>query len=325
MKTTNIVKLLLTLLIGTMFVTTAITKLTSLVQFETYIYSFNLFSYVCCSIIARLVIAFELLVGLFLIFRIYYKYTWRFCLLSLLGFSVFLVYVIYFRSDANCHCFGDFIELDPENSLIKNIVTILLLLFVRKEKDYAIPYKRVIAFSCAGIVAAVVFLFFPMDMLYSKFVSKNETVNTAAFDEAKTNSVFYNKLTIDYSSISDSVVYREDTIPWNMNNGRYIINVVSSGCKYCRIGIGKAKLIIEKNKIDKSKFKLAIWGNPSKVSSFIRKTETWEYDYCLISPVDAINMVYGEFPTFIWIEDGKVIKAGTYKELDEDCFVDFLR
>ncbi len=325
MKTVRIIKLLLTLLIGTMFITTAIAKLISLVQFELYIYSFNLFSYVFCSIIARLLIAFEFLVGLFLILKIYYKYTWWLCFLSLLGFSVFLVYVILFRSDANCHCFGDLIELDPNDSLIKNIITIILLLFIRKAKDYRIPYKKVIALLSIALVTVVLFCAFPMDMLYSKFVSNRENVNTIAFDEAKANSVFYNKLIIDNTSISDSIVYSEDTIPWNINHGKYIINVVSSGCKYCKIGIEKAKLIIEKNKIDKNKFKLAIWGRASKVSSFIKETETWEYDYYLISPVDAINIVYGEFPTFLWIEDGKVINAGNYKEIDESHIVDFLK
>ncbi len=326
MKTIDIVKLLLRLLIGAMFITSAIAKLTSLVQFEIYIYSFNLFSYVFCSIIARLLIAFEFLAGLFLILKTYYKYTWWFFILSLLGFSAFLVYVILFRSDANCHCFGDLIELKPEDSLIKNIFTILLLLFIRKEKDYQIPRKKVISLLSVAVVTVIVFFFFPMDMLYSKFVSNKENVNTIAFDEAKANAVFYNKLIIDNSSItSDSVVYREDTISWDMNHGKYIINIVASGCNYCKVGIEKVNLILEKNKINKDKFKLAIWGNPSKISSFIKKTETWEYDYYLISPVDAINIVYGVFPTFLWIEDGKVVKAGNYREIEERDIVAFLK
>ena len=59
----KVIKFILRILIGGFFITTAILKLLSLDSFEIYIYSFNIFSFNLCAIIARLVIAAELLVG----------------------------------------------------------------------------------------------------------------------------------------------------------------------------------------------------------------------------------------------------------------------
>ena len=39
----------------------------------------------------------------------------------MIGFTLFLIYTAIYRNDANCHCFGSFIEINPVESIIKNI------------------------------------------------------------------------------------------------------------------------------------------------------------------------------------------------------------
>ena len=76
MKAKDIILLILRLLIGALFITTAIMKLLTLDEFEAYIYSFNLFSFLLSTVVARLVIMAELLLGICLMSKMLYKYAW---------------------------------------------------------------------------------------------------------------------------------------------------------------------------------------------------------------------------------------------------------
>lgn len=128
--------------LGLFFIVSAILKLLSLDNFELYIYSFNLMNLTLCGLVARAIIACELLVGILLIIKVKYKFAWWLTLLMLIGFSLLLIYVILFRNDSNCHCMGDLVEIKPSMSLIKNLVGIALLMCVRKRKTTSSDTKR---------------------------------------------------------------------------------------------------------------------------------------------------------------------------------------
>ena len=131
-KTITILKTIIRIGIGVFFIASAILKLLSLDHFELYIYSFNIFSFMLSSFAARAIIAAEILVGILLIAKVRYKAAWWLTMLMLIGFSFLLIYVILFRDDSNCHCMGDLVEIKPSLSLIKNLVAIALMLFIRK-------------------------------------------------------------------------------------------------------------------------------------------------------------------------------------------------
>ena len=109
------------LFLGALFVVTAVLKLLSIDNFEIYIYSFGLFSYTWTTFFSRLLIFIELLIGISLILKICFKKIWWLTMLMMAGFTLFLVYAAIFRNDSNCHCFGDLIELNPTQSIFKNI------------------------------------------------------------------------------------------------------------------------------------------------------------------------------------------------------------
>ena len=113
--------------IGGMFVIAAILKLMSIDEFEIYIYSFNVLSFLLTSFVSRIIIAGEFILGLFLILKINYKFTWNATMIVLILFTLFLIYVAIFRNDTNCHCFGELVELSPVESIIKNVIAMILL------------------------------------------------------------------------------------------------------------------------------------------------------------------------------------------------------
>ena len=300
----KILKLILRLAIGGMFVTTAILKLFSLDEFELYIYSFDIFNYLWCTFFARCIIAFEFLLGFFLIIKFYYKYTWWLTMTTMVGFSLFLVYVAIFRNDSNCHCFGEFVELDPANSIIKNLITIVLLLFIRKEDDYKFRFKNLVAGIYFAVVVLVCFVLFPMDALYSKFVSPRSEINVDAFERLKNDTI-----------IPD----------FNIDNGNYVVAFFISQCKYCKLSIKKIHSIIEKNQLDQNKIKIMISGSAENIEHFKVDSETFDYTYYKLPPKTSMDIVYGSFPTFVFVSNGEIVNATSLRGFDEKMLVDFLK
>lgn len=298
-----VVKFILRILIGAFFITTAILKLLSLDSFEIYIYSFNIFSFNLCAIIARLVIAAELLVGAFLIAKILYKPTWWLTLLMLVGFTFFLVYVAIFRQDSNCHCMGDLVELNPAYSIIKNLITIVLLFFIRKEEDYQFKGKKAVGIVLVVLALGVPFILFPTDATYNLFKKSDNNVNEKSFEQFMQDSV------------AQSL---------NIQEGNYVLGYLASGCKYCKLSAKKINTMVENNQLDTNKVVFIIWGGDESIQKFKEETDATHFRYAKISPIEAIQLVSGQFPTYVLVKDGKPVEAMDIRGLNDNKIRSFL-
>jgi hypothetical protein len=296
----NISRLTIRLLLGVFFIGTAVLKLLSIDNFEVYIYSFGLFSYTWTTFFSRLLIFIELMIGLGLILKIYFKQIWWLTMLMMVGFTLFLVYAAIFRNDSNCHCFGDLIELNPTQSIFKNIFTIALLLFIRKERSY--DYKPLLKKWLVAITLllslAIPFILVPMDVIYNKIYSEKDNVNTVAF----------------YESMSDSTFV-------GIQSGRYLINYALAGCKYCRLGAEKVTMMIDRHGISHDKLKFIIGGSDEAIAKFVEATGTSDYQHWKIPAPQFMAITYGKFPLFVFIEDGKVMKVGDFRILDDNMIL----
>lgn len=300
----NISRLTIRLLLGVFFIGTAVLKLLSIDNFEVYIYSFGLFSYTWTTFFSRLLIFIELMIGLGLILKIYFKQIWWLTMLMMVGFTLFLVYAAIFRNDSNCHCFGDLIELNPTQSIFKNIFTIALLLFIRKERsyDYKPLFKKWLVAITLLLSLAIPFILAPMDVIYNKIYSEKDNVNTVAF----------------YESLGDSTFV-------DLQQGRYLINYALAGCKYCRLGAEKVTMMIDRHGISHDKLKFIIGGSDDAIAKFVEATGTSDYQHWKIPAPEFMAITYGKFPLFVFIEDGKVVKAGDFRILDDGNLVEFLK
>lgn len=296
----NISRLTIRLLLGVFFIGTAVLKLLSIDNFEVYIYSFGLFSYTWTTFFSRLLIFIELMIGLGLILKIYFKQIWWLTMLMMVGFTLFLVYAAIFRNDSNCHCFGDLIELNPTQSIFKNIFTIALLLFIRKERSY--DYKPLLKKWLVAITLllslAIPFILVPMDVIYNKIYSEKDNVNTVAF----------------YESLGDSTFV-------DLQQGRHLINYVLAGCKYCRIGAEKVTMMMGRHGISHDRLKFFIGGSDEAIAKFVEATGTEDYEHWKIPAPQFMAITYGKFPLFVFIEDGKVMKAGDFRILDDNMIL----
>ena len=296
LSSSDILRLTIRLLLGVFFIGTAVLKLLSIDSFEVYIYSFGIVNYVTVTILSRLLIFIELLIGIGLIFKIYFRQIWWLTMLMMAGFTIFLIYAAIFRNDSNCHCFGDLIELNPTQSIFKNIITIALLLFIRKEKSHNYkPLLRKWLVALTIVTAFVIsFVLLPMDVIYNRIYSDKENVNTVAF----------------YESISDSTFV-------DLQHGRYLINYALAGCKFCRLGADKVTMMLDRHGISHDRLKFFIGGSDEAIARFIELTGTSDYEHWKIPAPEFMSITYGRFPLYVFIEDGKVVKAGDFRILDD--------
>jgi len=320
------VKSVVRLLLGVMFITAAILKLLSIDYFEIYIYSFKIFSFAMTTVVSRLIIASEILLGLGLIFKVFYKKIWWLSMLMMIGFSLFLIYVIIFRNDENCHCFGELVQLNPSESIYKNIISIILLLFIRTETEH--EYKPVLKnwIIASSVVVSVIlpFVVFPMDTLYNKFVSKDNNINTIAFEKSLKDSI--NIVRLNVVSENDTIIIQRDSITkFNIKDDKYIINYISAGCKFCKMGTEKLVMMLDRNDIGRTHVKFMIWGYDGDIANFMKESNTADCEYWFIPPMTSLDITFGKFPIYVWSDDETIVNSGDLRNLEEKRLTEFLK
>ena len=301
----NIWKFVIRIGIGLFFIVSAVLKLLSLDSFELYIYSFDIVNFVWSGLAARAIIACELLAGILLIIKVRYKEAWWLAMLMLVGFSLLLIFVILFRDDSNCHCMGDLVKIRPSISLVKNVIAIGLLLLVRKEDDYQFR-GRTLALAGAFVAALVPpFVMFPMDGVYNLF--------------AKSNGLEYSET--DFNALmADSTMQDVDLV-----DGNYIVGVISSGCGFCKTSCLKMSEIVSNNQLDTNKILYFVWGDSASVRPFQEETKTESFRYVHVSPIAAIRVVNGQFPTYLFIRNGEVTATADLRHLTEKAVCEHLQ
>ena len=300
--------------IGSMFIIAAILKLISIDEFELYIYSFDILDFLLTTLFSRLLIAGELVLGLLLVFKMCYKFTWRATLSVQIVFTLFLAYVLAFRNDSNCHCFGELVELSPLESIIKNVVIIGALFFIKttrlqdhKTTSVFVGLRRVL------LIAAVIipFVVTPMDSVYKMIYSSEKEISTVDFYQTLDKVV-----KMDF--VDNDIVF--DSTAQIKMDGKQMVVIVSSGCKYCRLGVKKLSMMMRKNDIKSDNVKIFIWGSREGILNFKDETLTDDFSYWHIMPHEAVDITLGRFPTFIILEEKEIVNISDFRDIDESFF-----
>lgn len=139
--------LFIRVLLGTIFILSAIFKLISIDTFELYIFSLKWFSFNVAAVLARLVISVELLLGILLITNIKYNIVWRTTVTLLTLFSLFFLSG-YKRWKRKLPLFWRNAPLVATGISYKNIIMLGLLFLIRKEHSYQLKYRsNILLFS----------------------------------------------------------------------------------------------------------------------------------------------------------------------------------
>lgn len=123
---------ILRILVAAVFIFSAVSKMVGIGQFELYIHSFGFIPLNLCFIVARLCIGTELVLALFTLCG-WFPRTMRLLTAGILiVFSLFLCFSALIGRNDNCQCFGQLVDFNPMQSLLKNAILLALVLLYYK-------------------------------------------------------------------------------------------------------------------------------------------------------------------------------------------------
>ena len=200
-----------------------------------------------------------------------------------------------------------------------------LLLVIRNQENWNFKFEKIVKPLIVIIVAIVPFIVVPPEILYNKLYSSDRNINTPIFEKALSDSTFYKcypNIRPNYEY--DSTTYVAEEKPLELE-GKNILLFAHAGCKYCREGAKRMSMFFRENKLNRKKCKVLIFGNypPESTFEFIKATEGYGFEYREIDPIISLDIVDGQFPTFILMQDDSIVKSFDLWGLEESTIKDF--
>lgn len=292
--------LILRLIVGAVFVASAVAKLLSIDNFELYLFGFGLASLNVCFIVARLLIAFEMLLGLAMILSIRPRATSITATATLGVFSAFLVYLLAIHNTDNCHCMGEVVSISPVWSLVKNIVLAAMLIPSIKS-DWGLRPKRWFELLSVAFLTAAVFIYSPPDNI-NPYLNYAPSLNAPVYDSLRT-------------SFGDRL------------DGRRIVCFYSTQCEYCTRTSSKISSLAARHGLDDRVLCVFMdFGEPtdSLVRNFFEQhSHHHPYPYVKLSLPTFLRTTNGDMPVVLLTDDGIVRKEYNYRTVAEGEIVDF--
>ena len=264
-------------------------------KFEIYVYSYHFFSLSFSFIIARLAIILELVLGIGLISHCLHKLMWWGSMAMLVGYSLLLIYALTLGRTDSCHCFGDFLQLDPKQSLIKNGVLMALFLPIFRMESWKTPFRWLILILAIMVSSIGVFVASPPDNLAKMDPTHNLQVEI--FDEM-----------LDEAPL-DSL---------HLDKGKQIVCFFSPGCEYCQTAARKLSLMQQFHGFPRERITYLFMGDEAEVSKFYELSESDRYREVIYPDARMLKAVKGNLPTIVFMENGKVVKECGLRDMQED-------
>ena len=156
MSRNNIIKYVFRALLGILFLCSATAKLVGIDAFELYLFGLGIFPLGTSYLLSRLVIAAEYTLGILLIANFYPRLAFWGTLLMLVGFTAFLAVLAATGNRDNCNCFGEWVNLNPVQSIWKNLGMLALLLLSAGIPAFQVKHKPLwLTLACVVPLATV--------------------------------------------------------------------------------------------------------------------------------------------------------------------------
>lgn len=281
------------IVLGLVFISSAILKAVSLTHFELYLFSFGIGSFDLCSVFARLLIAGEAALGLWLASGLHRRCTNIVTAIVLVAFSLFLIYSMAIGDSRSCNCFGDLVDMPPMVSLIKNAVLALLLAVAWQAGQLLPKVKAWHIITLSFITLAVVFFSFPPDAYFRNHGERQVNLSRTEWED-----------------VSASYDLR----------GKRVVCLFSTECQHCVNFIGKINGFVSRGELDeKDVFEVFLRTIDDPMDARIREFNTGHgYDYDILPADVFISLTNGSFPIVLLTEDGQIVREYDYFSINED-------
>lgn len=282
----SIVALVLRVLLAAVFIVSAVAKLFAIDDFELYIFSYGFFSLNVSYLVARLCIAAEFLVGLFLALGWWARWVQLLTLVMLILFSLFLCYAALVGRTDSCQCFGRMADLSPAQSLLKNAVLIGITLVYAKLSRYS---RRS---SVSRIILTVVFVVSAVVAVFCISVPDNWMFGP---EEGR-----FNRGLLEESMAPEGALAEH-----HLAEGRQLVAFVTPGCPYCRMTREKLASIVSRNHLDTMRFH---YFEPQDLPDAL-----------------FLEITFGQRPLVLLLDNGTPVATYHYRNISEKEISRFLR
>ena len=282
----KVLAIVLRVLLAVLFFVSSLAKLLAIDDFELYIFSYGFFSLNLSYIVARLCIAAEFLLGLFIALGWWKRWVNLLTLVVLFLFSFFLCYAAMVGRTDSCQCMGRLVDLDPAQSLLKNAVLIVLVLLYSRwstDSDKGGTLKLVLTVVFVlGVTAGVFGLSVPDNWMFGPEESR------------------YNKELLEESISPDGLLAAD-----SLTTGNHLVAFVTPGCPYCKMSRQKITSIAQRNHLD--------------------TTRIHYYEPDDLGDTLFLRITFGQRPFIVMLADGKPCVTYHYRNINERQITKYLK
>jgi len=301
------VSCILRIFVGLVFIASAISKYFAIDIFDLYVFEHNLFSISVTETLTRLLITAEFVLGILLIFNVYARIAYYAALALLGGFTIYLFLLpCFFDVDiTNCHCFGKAIVLNRTESIIKNIILLVCLVFVSPKFYRFRKWETWVSVSVAVVAFAVFMVINTPNYLYTMIHKEKIQIDFPMYKSALSNSGKENEFT----------------------DGKQIICLYSASCKFCKRAAAKLHLIMKNNNLSEERVKAVFWsGSPdTTVNRFFSEQKIPLPEYTTFRVDTFLTITDGHMPVILFSDNGTIVRKANYITLSEKEVVEFLK
>ena len=271
-----------------------------------FVFEHELFSWNITTFLTRILISCEACLGLMLIIGIYPKLSrW----LAVGSLSLFTIYVLlkplFFQVDAeNCHCFGEVLILSDSQTIIKNVILLLLCIALFFDRGWKIKYSKLILSLCFLAPLATFYIVRPPDMIVNSLYGKQAQLNMESFEK---------------------LIALDQVQELNVSEGKKVLCLYSTGCKHCKRTAIKLDVMIKRHNLDKDKFAVIFWGKAESIDVFYNDTAIEKLPTAKVPPLLFLSATNGRQPIIVLLENGKVVDLFKSINIDEGKIASFLK
>ncbi|HWY12802.1 MAG TPA: MauE/DoxX family redox-associated membrane protein [Bacteroidia bacterium] len=297
-KIFKILLIILSALLGLLFIYSGYTKLFPIEPFEYTFVDLGIVNWTLAPFVARFMIGLEFFIGLMLFFNLYLKkFTIKLTVATLVVFTIYLLVMILREgNNGNCGCFGNAIAMTPFQAVINNIIMLAICFLIYR-------FHEGFVFGKLSFWLSVLFLLSSMTLPHVlNYVD-------LSYSEAYLNKP-EDKFTLDLDTL-----YNNSTAPKTLSQGKHVLAFMSCSCMHCRVAAKKMRIMHEKNPA--ISFYFVLNGDSIKLKQFYADTKTQDFPYCTLKARPFIYLAGTNLPTIYLINNSVVEHWVNYMQLNQ--------
>lgn len=287
-------------MLGALFCLSALLKLRSIDSFELYLFSFGVVSFDGCSLLARLLIGAEALMGAAFLTGWWHRTLCRLYAAALAGFSLWLLFLLAAGEEGNCHCFGDAVTFGAPAALLKNALMAAMLAFVWRMEGRPNPPRPIGPAIVGCVLLFLPFLLSPPDRFLRERHRSTELVPEL------------------FAPVADSL---------HLDTGRRMVCLYSPGCRYCRLTARKVAALCRRHGLDAERIFCIFMRTgeemPQAIDRFFDENGGRRFPRAVLEPRPMLELCSGALPLVLLTDGGEVTAEYDFRTLDESAVARF--